>query len=71
VAKPNTTKADRCRLAPIVVPRYLAGESMRQIADSLDRSYTTVRLILLEANVKIRPASHGRRLRHASTTAPS
>lgn len=45
---------DRARKRREVAETYVAGASIRAIAGSADMSYGTVRLLLLEADVKLR-----------------
>jgi hypothetical protein len=50
----RVTGAARATLATELATRYRAGESIRQIATSLGRSYGFVHGVLLDAGVRLR-----------------
>jgi hypothetical protein len=57
------TGAERTRWATDAVRRYNAGDSIRTIATSTDRSYGFVHRVLTEAGVILRPRGGARRRR--------
>lgn len=52
---PRRTTIHRELFARDVVNRYLAGQSIRQIADATDASYGLIHALLTENDVRMRP----------------
>lgn len=58
------TGSERRRLAAELAPRYAAGETIRDLACEIGRSYGFVYTVLKEAGVRLRsPGGNGRRAR--------
>ncbi|MEV6033591.1 helix-turn-helix domain-containing protein [Nonomuraea sp. NPDC052116] len=58
--------AERAQLAAAVAERYAAGDSVREIAEAIGRSYGFVHRLLEEAGVTLRPRGGNRRKAAAS-----
>ena len=59
------TGEDREKLSREVVKLYAKGESVRAIAEKLDRSYGNVHRLLVEAGVEFRPRGGPRKAKPA------
>jgi hypothetical protein len=59
---PRLHGADRTQTAEQLADRYLTGDTIQGLASTTGRSYGTVRTLLLEAGVKLRPRGSGRRI---------
>ncbi|MFD8529438.1 helix-turn-helix domain-containing protein [Streptosporangium canum] len=53
--------AERAQLAVEVAERYVAGDSVREIAESINRSYGFVHRLLEETGVTLRPRGGNQR----------
>lgn len=61
---PRRTTIDRELFARDVVNRYLAGQSIRQIADATESSYGLIHALLRENDVQMRPDGGQRKPAH-------
>lgn len=55
-ATTRPTPQQRAALREYVIPEYLAGRSLRELAELTDRTQTAIRRVLAEAGVQLRPS---------------